>query len=273
MPKKDKKARKLSDLLFERGLVATAAEASALVMTGRVSVGGTRVDKPGTPVPEGAAIVIAGSKDRVSRGGLKLEEAFRRFPIDVAGKVCADAGASTGGFTEVLLRRGAARIYAIDTAYGVLDWSLRRDPRVVVMERTSIAEVARLPETAEFVSADVSLVPLRNVLPSIFPWVSPGADVVALVKPQYEAGREETGKGVVISDAAVHHAVLRGVLAGAREAGFDPRGLIPSPILGMGGNKEFLLWCVAKGGAESTDFEDELVIEQAVGGSNAREER
>jgi 23S rRNA (cytidine1920-2'-O)/16S rRNA (cytidine1409-2'-O)-methyltransferase len=257
---------RLDVLLVERGLAPSRERARALIMAREVRVDGRMVDKPGTLVPRAAACEIVGPAAElrfVSRGGLKLEAALDAFALDPAGLVCADVGASTGGFTDVLLRRGAVRVYAIDVGRGQLAWALRTDPRVVVMDRTNIRHVAALPERADCAVIDVSFISLRLVLPHVAALLRPGGWVVALVKPQFEAGRAEADRGAgVISDPAVHHRVLDGLLqwlagavpaAGAAADDAQParliaRGLIASPITGREGNHEYLLWLAAEAG-------------------------
>jgi 23S rRNA (cytidine1920-2'-O)/16S rRNA (cytidine1409-2'-O)-methyltransferase len=244
---------RLDVLLVERGLAPSRERARALIMAGEVRVNGHTVDKPGTAVPRDAACELAGPPAElryVSRGGLKLERALDAFMLDPAGCVCADVGASTGGFTDVLLRRGAVRVYAIDVGRGQLAWSLQSDPRVVVMDRTNIRTLASLPEPVDCATVDVSFISLRLVLPQVAALLRPGGWIVALIKPQFEAGREEASRGAgVITDPAVHRRVLRTLLrnlASAAEAGAGPwlqaRGLTPSPITGRDGNREYLLW-------------------------------
>lgn len=254
---------RLDVLLVERGLAPSRERARALIMAREVRVDGRMVDKPGTPVSRAAVCELAGPAAElrfVSRGGLKLERALDAFGLDPAGCVCLDVGASTGGFTDLLLRRGAARVYAIDVGHGQLAWALRQDPRVVVMDRTNIRHVASLPEPGDCAVIDVSFISLRLVLPQVAALVREGAWIVALVKPQFEAGRAEADRsGGVIIDPAVHRRVLDGLLdwlapgpsaaggaTGAegvgRAASLVPRGLVASPITGRDGNHEYLLW-------------------------------
>lgn len=253
---------RLDMLLVARGLAPSRERARALIMAGEVRVGGRMVDKAGTLVPDEAVIELAGAGDELrfaSRGGLKLERALDAFALNPSGCVCLDVGASTGGFTDVLLRRGARRIYAIDVGHGQLAWTLRQDPRVVVMDRTNIRYVESLPEPADCAVIDVSFISLRLVLPPVARLLKPAGWIVALVKPQFEAGRSEVSRGGgVISDPAVHRRVLRELLgsvaewhAGARQEqpagdsaglGLAESGLIPSPITGRDGNHEYLLW-------------------------------
>jgi len=233
---------RLDRLLVERGLAESRAQAQRLIMAGAVRVAGMVVDKPGHRVATGAPIEVAARPRFVSRGGEKLEAALRRFGLDVRGWVAADVGASTGGFTDCLLQRGAARVYAIDVGYGQLAWRLRNDPRVVVMERTNARYLERLPEPVDLVTVDVSFISLRLILPRAVGWLKPKGQVIALIKPQFEAGRREVGKGGVVRDPAVHRAVLERVLTAAADLGLGLRGLMPSPLLGPAGNVEFLAW-------------------------------
>ena len=246
---------RLDLLMVGHGLAPSRERARALIMAREVRVDGKMVDKAGTLVPIGARVELVGRGDELrfaSRGGLKLERALDAFGLDPSGRVCLDVGASTGGFTDVLLRRGAARVYAIDVGHGQLAWALRQDPRVVVMDRTNIRYVEALPEVAECAAIDVSFISLRLVLPAVARLLAPGAWIVALVKPQFEAGRAEVSRGGgVVSDPAVHRRVLLSLLgslatgatgtdlAGLRLA---ESGLIPSPIRGRDGNHEYLLW-------------------------------
>ncbi|ACM04897.1 TlyA family RNA methyltransferase [Thermomicrobium roseum] len=229
------------DLLVSRGLVATRSQARALIMAGRVWLGDQRVEKAGELLPADAELRISEPPRYVSRGGEKLEHALRSFGIDVNGLVCADFGASTGGFTDVLLQHGARRVYAIDVGRGQLHYRLRHDPRVVVMERTNVRYLKTLPELIDLVTIDVSFISLRLVLPAAWKVLAPYGRVIALVKPQFEAGRGKVGKGGVVRDLAVHREVLERVTAAALDLGFSVEGLIRSPITGAEGNIEYFL--------------------------------
>ena len=229
-------------LLVERKLAQSRAQAQRLIRAGLVSVAGQLVDKPGTRVAVDAALALQAQPRFVSRGGEKLEAALERFEIGVAGLVAADIGASTGGFTDCLLQHGAHRVYAIDVGYGQLDWRLRNDERVVVMERTNARHVSSLPEVVDIVTVDVSFISLSLILPVAVRWLRPTGQVAALIKPQFEAGRREVGKGGVVRDPAVHRAVLQNVLAVASGLGLGLHGLMPSPLRGPAGNIEFLGW-------------------------------
>jgi 23S rRNA (cytidine1920-2'-O)/16S rRNA (cytidine1409-2'-O)-methyltransferase len=239
MPK-DKE--RLDLLLVERGLMATRARAQAAIMAGEVRVNGERVDKAGTPVLRDATIEVAAPMPYVSRGGFKLAGALDAFGVSVAGRSCADVGACTGGFTDVLLQRGAARVYAIDVGQGQLDWKLRQDARVTVLEKTNARYLESLPEPVELVVIDVSFISLRLILPAVARWVDPAADVVALIKPQFEAGPESVGKGGIVRDVAVRRRVLVEVLGWAAAHGWGVAGLVRSSLVGADGNVEYLVW-------------------------------
>ena len=236
------KKERLDKLLVSRGLAKTRSRAQALIMAGEVSVDGQRVDKAGTQVPVDARIELEEALPYVSRGGYKLAGALDAFDISVSGLVCADVGACTGGFTDVMLQRGARLVYAIDVGYGQLDWGLRQDERVVVMERTNARYLESLPQQVSFVAIDVSFISLRLILPAVQKWLAPEANIVALVKPQFEAGREQVGKGGIVRDPAVHHQVLEELVDWCAEKGLGPSGIVRSPIEGTEGNVEFLLW-------------------------------
>ncbi len=237
---KDKE--RLDVLLVERGLVETRARARAHIMAGEVTVDGVRVDKAGTQISRSAQIELATPMPYASRGGYKLAGALEQFGLDVADRVAADIGACTGGFTDVLLQRGAARVYAIDVGQGQLVWKLRQDERVVVMERTNARYLDSLLEPVGLVVIDVSFISLKLILPAVRKWLSADADVVVLIKPQFEAGPESVGKGGIVRDAAVRRAVLEDLLGWANEQGWSVNGLIQSPIQGTDGNIEYLAW-------------------------------
>lgn len=212
-------------------------------MSGHVFVNGQRADKPGMPVAPDAVIEVRGDAlPFVSRGGFKLDKALKVFPIDPAGKICIDCGASTGGFTDVLLQHGAAKVYAVDVGYGQLAWKLRSDERVVNLERTNLRYVTReqIPEEAELAVMDVSFISIRLVLPAVKALLKEGADLVCLIKPQFEAGRDEVGKKGVVRDEAVHREVVQGILDFAPSIGLSVLGLDYSPIKGPEGNIEYL---------------------------------
>jgi 23S rRNA (cytidine1920-2'-O)/16S rRNA (cytidine1409-2'-O)-methyltransferase len=224
-----------------RGLVTSREQARRLIMAGEVLVNGERLDKPGTQVDPDARVEVKQRPPYVSRGGLKLEAALHAFAIPVEGMVAADVGASTGGFTDCLLQHGAARVYAIDVGYGQIAWSLRQDPRVVLMERTNVRYLEALPERVDLATIDVSFISLKLVIPAVLRWTRPDGSIVALIKPQFEAGRDEVGRKGVVRDRAVHRAVLLGFTAWAQEHGLGVLGLIPSPLQGPAGNIEFLV--------------------------------
>jgi 23S rRNA (cytidine1920-2'-O)/16S rRNA (cytidine1409-2'-O)-methyltransferase len=249
------KGVRLDTLLYRRGLAPSREKARRLILAGQVFVAGRRVDKAGARVDEAAEVDVRQGLPYVSRGGLKLEQALRAFAIDPTGLVAADVGASTGGFTDCLLQHGAARVYAIDVGYGQLDWSLRQDPRVVVMERTNARHLETLPEPVSLVTIDVSFISLELILSQVRRWLAPGGQVVALVKPQFEAGPERVGKGGVVRDPDVHRDVLRATLSWALDNGWRIRGLTRSPITGPKGNVEFLAWLGGGSGPELGDLE------------------
>jgi len=241
------KRERIDLLLVERGLAESRAKAQALVLAGAVVVGEARVDKPGTLVDPAAPIRLkedAAPRKYVSRGALKLEGALAAFPVDPAGKVCADLGASTGGFTDLLLQRGAARVFAVDVGYGQLHPRLRSDPRVVVRERENARHLTAgtLGGPVDLVVGDLSFISLRLVLPTVVDLLRPGADALLLVKPQFEVGKGEVGKGGVVRDEAKRRAALAGVEEAARALGLEPRGHAESPLEGPAGNREWLLW-------------------------------
>ena len=233
---------RLDQLLVSRELCESREKARRLIMSGAVLVGGEPATKPGHKYPDDVGIRLKDKLRFVSRGGYKLEAALDQFDIDPTGWICADLGASTGGFTDVLLQRGAAKIYAVDVGYGQLHWKLRQDPRVVVMERTNARYLQQLPDPVQLVTIDASFISLRLLLGPARQLLSPTGQIVALLKPQFEAGREQVGKGGVIRDAKVHRQVLNDILDWCELHDMSPQGLIPSPILGPKGNKEFLLW-------------------------------
>lgn len=241
---------RLDQRLHELGLTPSREQARKLIMAGEVLVNGQLVDKPAATVALEAEITLKAKPRFVSRGGEKLDAALEQFGIEVAGLVCADVGASTGGFTDCLLQRGAAKVYAIDVGHGILDYKLRKNPRVVVMEETNARHAERLPEPVQFVSVDASFISLKILLPVIKNWFAPSspATAICLIKPQFEAGRKDVSKGGgVIRDVAVHRRVLEEVLNFAAAEGWAVRGLLRSPLVGPKGNAEFLAW-LALGG-------------------------
>ncbi|MGB7338070.1 MAG: TlyA family RNA methyltransferase [Phototrophicaceae bacterium] len=235
--------KRLDVLVFERGLAPTRTKAQAYIMAGEVLVNGDRVDKVGTKFTEDVDIHVKSRPPYVSRGGEKLAGALHDFKYDPAGKICADVGASTGGFTDCLLQQNAARIYAIDVGYGQIAYKLRVDERVVVLERTNARHLTSLDEPVELVVVDASFISLTLLLPAIVQWMTPHGDVIALIKPQFEAGKSEVGKGGVIKDTRVHRRVIREVARFAETLDFAVYGLTVSPIKGLKeGNTEFLIW-------------------------------
>lgn len=237
------KKKRIDVLLVDRGLAESRNRAQRLVMAGEVRVGGEMVHKSSTQVPEDAEIEVKQRPKYVSRGGKKLAAAIETFAVDPSGKVCADVGASTGGFTDCLLQNGAAKVYAIDVGYGVLYWKLRQDPRVVVMERTNARYLDSLPELVQLVTIDASFISLSLLLPAVKGWFEDeSGQTIALIKPQFEAGRKAAARHAgVIKDESVHAKVLEEILSSAKALGFYPVGLIPSPIKGPKGNIEFLV--------------------------------
>jgi 23S rRNA (cytidine1920-2'-O)/16S rRNA (cytidine1409-2'-O)-methyltransferase len=237
--------RRIDHLLVERGLAPTRAKAQALLMAGQVVVADQRVDKPGQLVDEGAEIRLkAGAALRyVSRGGLKLEAALDHFKLEVTGLVCADLGASTGGFTDCLLQRGAARVHACDVGYGQLDSKIAKDSRVVVHDRINVRQIsaAELGETVDFCCLDLSFISLKLVLPAAVAILRPGGRLVALVKPQFEAGAANVGKGGVVRDPVVRAEAIAAVVRAAEELGLQIDGTLDAPIRGPAGNLEALL--------------------------------
>ncbi len=236
---------RLDVLLVQRGLAASREKAKAVIMAGSVLVNGQREDKAGTMIDEKAEITVKGNQlPYVSRGGLKLEKAMKSFGVALDGRVCMDVGASTGGFTDCMLQNGAARVYAVDVGHGQLDWKLRNDERVVCMEKTNIRYVTPddIQEPPSFVSIDVSFISLTKVLGPVRELMTDAGEIVCLIKPQFEAGREKVGKKGVVRDPAVHEEVIRKVIAYAAQIGLEKVGLDFSPIKGPEGNIEYLLY-------------------------------
>jgi 23S rRNA (cytidine1920-2'-O)/16S rRNA (cytidine1409-2'-O)-methyltransferase len=242
---------RLDQLLVTRGLAESRTRAQALVMAGHVRIGEKKADKAGQQVPEDADISVTG-KDHpwVSRGGIKLAHALEEFGIDVAGMIAIDVGSSTGGFTDVLLTNGAARVYAVDSGTNQLAWRLRQDNRVIVHEQTSarILTAEHIPEAADIIVCDASFIGLAKVLERPLTFAGEGAQLVALIKPQFEAGRQEVGKGGVVRDGAVHARVCEEVRGWLEQSGWQVKGLTTSPITGPQGNVEFLVWAVKSQG-------------------------
>lgn len=234
---------RLDVLLVKEGLVPSREKARALIMAGNVYVNNQKADKAGTMVKEDAQIRVDGGMKYVSRGGLKLEKAMATFPITLAGKTMMDVGASTGGFTDCGLQNGAVKVFAVDVGYGQLAWSLRTDERVVNMERTNIRNVTLedIGEAVDFISIDVAFISLDKVLPVAYTLLADDGELVALIKPQFEAGREKVGKKGVVRDSAVHREVIVKIYELSQELGFYPCGLTYSPVKGPEGNIEYLI--------------------------------
>ncbi|MEQ9618873.1 MAG: TlyA family RNA methyltransferase [Deltaproteobacteria bacterium] len=250
--RRTKNKKRLDILLVERGLAETRTRARSLIMSGNVYVGGERIDKAGSLVGEGADISVKESTLRyVSRGGLKLEAALESFEIDVSGKTALDIGSSTGGFTDCLLQSGAAKVYAVDVGYGQLDWRLRNDSRVVVLEKLNARYLRPedIGEKVDLVAVDVSFISLTMIIPPAADVLKPGGVLIALVKPQFEVGKGEVGKGGIVRDEAKHRKVIEKIENFVKDLGFDINGVIPSPVLGAEGNREFLIAAVKKCGA------------------------
>lgn len=231
---------RLDILLTQRGLAESREKARGMIMAGEITVNGALVDKPGTRITLDAEIIARAKPRFVSRGGDKLLAAIEAFNWRVEGQVCADVGASTGGFTDCLLQHGAAKVYTIDVGYGQLDYRLRQDERVVTIEKTNARYLESLPEPISRITMDASFISLRLLLPVVQKWLTPDGEIVPLIKPQFEAGVADVGKGGVVRDPQVHARVLDEVLTFAQELGFTVGGLIRSPLKGPAGNIEFL---------------------------------
>lgn len=235
---------RLDQLVFDLGLTESRERAKTTIMSGLVFVNGQRVDKPGTAVDPEAKIEVHGDAlPFVSRGGYKLDKALKVFPVDPAGKVCIDCGASTGGFTDVLLQHGAKKVYSVDVGYGQLAWKLRTDERVVNLERTNLRYITeeQIPEPIDLAVMDVSFISIKLVIPAVKRLLKPDADYICLIKPQFEAGRDEVGKKGVVRDIKVHKDVVNSILEFAPTVGFSVMGLDFSPIKGPEGNIEYIL--------------------------------
>jgi len=233
--------QRIDSLMVARGLVASRAKAQALIMAGEVAAAGKTIVKPGTLVKAEETITVREPPPFVGRGGIKLECALDQFQIDVSNSVVVDIGASTGGFTDCLLQRRASRVYAVDVGYGQLDYGLRQDSRVVVMDRVNARYPVTLPEKIDMATVDVSFISVKKVIPSVARLIKDDGYLLMLIKPQFEAIREEVGKGGVIKDPLVHATVLGRFIAWLGEQGFRLKGLVASPILGASGNKEFFV--------------------------------
>ncbi len=240
--------RRLDVLMVEHGLAETRDWAQRLIRAGEVRVNDQVIDQPAKLFVDDIRIAVKNPPPYVSRGGLKLASALDQFHLDPAGLVCVDVGSSTGGFTDCLLQRGAVKVFAIDVGTGQLHWKLRNDPRVVVMEKVNVRHLESLPAPVQFAVIDVSFISLTMILPRVFDWLTASAaqtgapGVIALIKPQFEAGREKVGRGGIVRDPAVHQEVIDHILTFCAQQGWPSRELIESPILGMDGNKEFLVW-------------------------------
>jgi len=258
---------RLDVLLVERGLADSRAKAQALIMAGQVRVNDQVMLKPATSIQPNAKLTVDSGPRFVSRGGEKLEGALTEFAIDVTGMVCVDVGSSTGGFTDCLLQHEALKVYAIDVGKGVLDWKLRNDPRVVVMEQTNARYVESLPEKIDFVTIDASFISLKVLLPVVKKW-NVGSGIVALIKPQFEAGKKEVSRGDgVIRDPEIHRKVLLDILKYAKDDGFGLRGVVKSSLLGPKGNAEFLLWM----GLDPSDVSVEDLVNKVMAMENQDE--
>ncbi len=250
MPSPEKKKAekiRLDRLLTERGISESREKAQALIFAGQVLVQGQKIDKAGALVPRDAEIRILGEVlPYVSRGGLKLAKALQEFHLSVTGKVALDIGASTGGFTDCLLQHGCAKVYAVDVGYGQMAWKLRQDPRVVVIERTNIREMelSVIPEPADIAVVDVSFISLEKVIPAVMKFLKPDSEIIALIKPQFEVGKESVGKGGIVRDEAARSAAVERVAGFVRDLGLEVKGVIPSPITGQDGNVEYLIYAV-----------------------------
>lgn len=236
------KHERLDNRLAALGLAESRTAAQRLVMAGQVRINGEVADRSSRSVAPEDILTVDAQPRYVSRGGDKLAAALAAFPVSVTGRVCADIGASTGGFTDCLLQAGARRVYAIDVGHGILHWRLRNDPRVVVMERTNARYLESLPERVGLTTIDAAFISLRLLLPALAGWLDPDGEVIALVKPQFEAGRSLVGRGGVVKDPAIHRSVLTEVIEASAGLGLKPRGLMRSPLVGPKGNIEFLLW-------------------------------
>lgn len=232
--------RRLDQMMLDQGLAPTREKARGMIMAGEVLVNGIQIEKPGAQILPDAQITVKARPRFVSRGGDKLAAALDAFRVDVNGLICADVGASTGGFTDCLLQAGASKVYAIDVGYGQMAYTLRQDARVVMMERTNARYVEKLPEAIQFVCIDASFISLRLLLPAVKGWLSDSAVVIPLIKPQFEAGQGDVGKGGVVRERRVHVRVLHEVLSFAQTCGFQVVNLVRSPLLGPAGNIEFL---------------------------------
>jgi 23S rRNA (cytidine1920-2'-O)/16S rRNA (cytidine1409-2'-O)-methyltransferase len=245
---KSKKVR-IDRLILDRGFVESREKGQAMILAGNVLVNGQKVEKAGALVPEDADIRILGEPmPYVSRGGLKLEAALREFKITVTGRTAIDVGASTGGFTDCLLQHGCRKVYAVDVGYGQLAWKLRQDPRVISIERTNIREInpALIPEPIDIAVIDASFISLEKVIPPVLPFLAHDSEIIALIKPQFEVGKGQVGKGGIVRDETARKAVVERIAEFVREQGLEVKGVMPSPITGQDGNVEFLIYAVTQ---------------------------
>ena len=265
MHESEKKMKKRLDvLLVEKGLADSREKAKRLIMAGIVYVDNNKEDKAGTTFEEDKLIEVRGATLKyVSRGGLKLEKAMETFPIQLADTVCMDVGASTGGFTDCMLQNGAVKVYAVDVGHGQLDWKLRNDPRVVCMEKTNIryVEPKDIEELVDFASIDVSFISLTKVLGPVYNLLTESGEVAALIKPQFEAGREQVGKKGVVRDKKVHKDVIRLVIEYAKSIHFTPEGLTFSPVKGPEGNIEYLVYLKKIASEDALEITDQMIDE------------
>ncbi len=235
---------RLDRLMVEKGLVNSRQRAQAMIMAGNILVNGHPIEKSGYPVSQDSEIILKGEPlPYVSRGGLKLEKALEAFDVSVQGLICLDVGASTGGFTDCLLQHGAAHVYAVDVGYGQLAWQLRQDSRVTAIERMNIRNMPQnmLPELADLVTIDVSFISLKIVVPVVTKFIKPAARIIALIKPQFEVGKGKVGKGGVVRDPLQHQSVIDELHCFFEDSGWTGLSVVPSPILGPSGNREFLI--------------------------------
>jgi len=254
---------RLDQLVFDLGLAESRERAKTTIMSGLVFVNGQRADKPGMQVAPDVSVEVKGAAiPYVSRGGFKLEKALKVFTLDVSDKICIDCGASTGGFTDVLLKNGAKKVYSVDVGYGQLAWSLRNDERVVNMERTNIRYISseQIPEVIDIAVMDLSFISIKLVLPAVCSLLKADGELMCLIKPQFEAGREEVGKKGVVRDKAVHLSVIESILSFAPTVGMTVMGLDFSPIKGPEGNREYLCY-MKKGIHEANVIDAQAVVE------------
>jgi 23S rRNA (cytidine1920-2'-O)/16S rRNA (cytidine1409-2'-O)-methyltransferase len=259
------KTERVDVLMVQAGLAPSRSAAQRLVMAGLVRAGGEIIQKSSQKVAPEIRLTVERRPRFVSRGGEKLSAALVRFGVPVSGRVAADVGASTGGFTDCLLQNGAAKVYAVDVGKGQLEWSLRQDPRVVVMESTNARTLESLPEPVTLATVDVAFISLRLILPRVASWLAPGGDVIALVKPQFEAGRAQVGSGGVVRRPEVHRHVLEEILKVFGDLGLGPQAAMPSPLRGPKGNREFLIWGRSGADAAPSDLVEAALRDETTG--------